>query len=136
MVQPLFHSIWNIIVSNLPQWDIPLFVKMSEKVMAPYGKLSPLTVWLVFFGNECFRFSNLMMRQGLCCAVMISKSTNTSPNYISFIHRFSTKCNTCVKLCLLFIHIISEFFVLCITQWWPHVSLSLAQTAYFWMNEK
>ena len=26
--------------SNLPQWDIPFLVKISEKVVAPYGKLS------------------------------------------------------------------------------------------------
>ena len=38
MAPPLFHSIWNNIVSNLPHWYIP-FVKMSEKVVAPYGKL-------------------------------------------------------------------------------------------------
>ena len=35
---PLFHSIWNNIVSYLN--EISLFVKMSEKVVAEYGKLS------------------------------------------------------------------------------------------------
>ena len=33
-----FFIRYEIIVFNLPEWDIP-FVKMSEKVVAPYGKL-------------------------------------------------------------------------------------------------
>ena len=43
MAPPLFHSIWNNTVSNLPQWDIH---KMSKKVVAPYGKLYKLKKWL------------------------------------------------------------------------------------------
>ena len=46
MAPPLFYSIWNNIVSNLPQWDI-FFEKMSEKVVAPYGKLSELNPHLI-----------------------------------------------------------------------------------------
>ena len=39
MVSPLFHSISNEIVSNLPQNEISLFVKMSNKVtvVAPHS---------------------------------------------------------------------------------------------------
>ena len=46
MAPPLFHSIWNNIVSNYLN-EISLFVKMSEKVVAPYGKLSSISSSLV-----------------------------------------------------------------------------------------
>ena len=42
MAPPLFHLIENNLVSNLLQFfnEISLFVKISEEVVAPYGKLS------------------------------------------------------------------------------------------------
>ena len=39
---PLFHSIWNNIVSNLPQWDIPLYKNEWWSGVAGYWNLSIL----------------------------------------------------------------------------------------------
>ena len=41
MAPPLFHSIWNNIVSNLPQWDIP-FCKNEWKSGGAIRKVIPL----------------------------------------------------------------------------------------------
>ena len=75
MAPPLFHSIWNNVVSNLPSMRISLFVEMSEKVVAPYGKLSERKP---YNSNICLNSKHIFT---ICCPqqfpiVLASRATS------------------------------------------------------------